>query len=346
MDIMRRTNRNISFLAALLAMMWLGGCSTDDIPDENSDDKVSVPLTLTKESLDITRAPGDVNLSVNRVLILPFKKTNESLTNDPVNFAPDYSAAKQVDVNGFPLLTPLMQLTAGSTYQIMAIGYNRNDYDFANPANAGRRFDIGLAGMPLTLADMNLKLTSAPNVPEFYSIMGSGYKNGILVGQTFKPGDINNVKGLLSRKSSGLTLDITAIPAFVKSISLSAEQLVTAIAAVDGTPVQWQTAGDAGVKLLGTLTPVAGRTTFNLFMLPTLDARKTLLYLDVAYGSTSERYTVKIVDNTGVVSGNRVTFTPNHWVRITGTYANINLGFVLSDDINLDDNSWDGIQNY
>lgn len=83
-----------------------------------------------------------------------------------------------------------------------------------------------------------------------------------------------------------------------------------------------------------------------MFMLPTLDARKTLLYLDVIYAGITEQYTVKIADVANVVSGNRIILSPNHWVRIDGDYNKINLGFTLSNNINLDDNAWDGIQNY
>lgn len=91
--------------------------------------------------------------------------------------------------------------------------------------------------------------------------------------------------------------------------------------------------------------PVSGSVSFNLYMLPTTTTRNTLLYLDVAYGTGfKERYTVKIPDQTGVVSGNRITFDSNHWVKITGNYSSINLGFTLSGDINLDDNAWDDIQ--
>lgn len=345
MNIMRRTT-DLYFWAALLASLWLGGCSTDDIPFDQEVGIVSVPLTIAEEGSSLTRAVGDATPSVNRVLILPFKKTNESLTNDPVNFVPDYTAAKQIDINAFPLNTAMLRMSAGSTYQLMAIGYNRNDYDFVNPTSSSRLFDIGLSGRPATLADMNLKLISAVNVPELFSCMGNAYKQSTLVGGLFKPEQIDNIKGVLNRVSAGLTFSITNIPAFVTSIRLRAEQLVTAVKVADGSPVQWQTAGDAGVKLLGSATPVSGKVTFNTFMLPTLDARKTLLYLDVIYAGLTEQYTVKIADATGIVSGNRIIFSPNHWIRINGDYSGINLGFTLSYSINLDDNAWDGIQNY
>lgn len=341
----RTTNQKKSLLATLLALLWLGGCSTDDIPSVSSEDRIAVPLSIGEEGLSITRALGDATPSVNRILILPFKKTNESLPNDAVNFVPDLSAARQIDVNVFPYTSAILNLTAGSTYQVMVLGYTRNDYDYGNPSSITRHFDIGLSGgMPATLADMAVKLVNPTNVPEFFSCMANGYNQSILLGGTFRPELINNIQGNLTRLSSGFTLDITNVPAYVTSISLTAEQLVTAINTTDGTPRQWQIAGDAGVKLLGTLTPVSGRVTLNTFMLPTFDARKSLFYLDVTYASTTERYTVKIADNPGVVSGNRIIFTPNHWVKVVGDYSSINLGFTIANDINLDDNIWDGLQ--
>lgn len=345
MNIMRRTT-DVYFWAALLASLWLGGCSTDDIPLDQEVGTVSVPLSIMEEGSNLTRALGDATPSVNRVLILPFKKTNESLANDPANFVPDYTAVKQIDLNAFPLNTAMLRMTAGSTYQLMVIGYNRNDYDFANPAASGRRFDLGISGRPSTLADVNLKLINATDVPELFSCMGNGYNGTVSVGGLFKPEQVNNIKGTLNRISSGLTLNITNIPAYVSSIRLRAEQLVTAVKAADGTPVQWQVVGDTGVRTLELLAPASGKVTFNMFMLPTLDARKTLLYLDVIYAGITEQYTVKIADVANVVSGNRIIFSPNHWVRIDGDYNKINLGFTLSNNINLDDNAWDGIQNY
>lgn len=341
---MRRTNQKYSLLAALLALLWLGGCSTDDIPSVSSEDIIAVPFSINEEGLGITRALGDATPSVNRILLLPFKKTNELLPNDAVNFAPEYSSARQVDVNSFPYKGAKLNLSAASTYQVMVLGYNRNDYDFANPSSVTRHFDIGLSGMPTTLADVPVKLVSITNVPEFFSCMANGYNNSILVGGVFKPGLIDKLQGNLTRLSSGLTLDIVNIPNTVTSISLTAERLVTAMSATDGSPRQWQTAGDSSAKLLGTLSPVSGRVTFNTFILPTLDAHKTLFYLDVTSNSVTKRYTVRIANNPGVVSGNRITFTQNHWVKITGDYSSLDEGFVLSDYINLDGNSWDGLQ--
>ena len=52
---------------------------------------------------------------------------------------------------------------------------------------------------------------------------------------------------------------------------------------------------------------------------------------------------MQITNEPNVVSGNRITFSPNHWVKITGNFTNSGLVFILSGTINLDDNAWDGI---
>ena len=90
--------------------------------------------------------------------------------------------------------------------------------------------------------------------------------------------------------------------------------------------------------------PVSNAVTFNRYMLATLDTYKSLYYLDVEYGIFTDRYTLKVADSPNVASGNRIILTPNHWVTITGDYSNINLGFQINGNINLDDNNWDGIQ--
>lgn len=195
------------------------------------------------------------------------------------------------------------------------------------------------------MANLYLQPVNPTVVPEFFSCFGNGYQGTTLVGPVFKPSQINYVTGTLKRLVSGLTLEVTNIPAYVNSMTLIAEQLVTATRATDGTALAWQTAGDSGIKTLATQAPVSGKASFNQFLLAIPDSRKTLFYLDVSsYGLFTERYTVKLSDTPGVVSGNRIIFTPNHWVKVTGSYANINIGFTLAGNINLDDNAWDGLQ--
>lgn len=328
-----------------IGMILLSGCSAEESGNlfPLNDGSVSVSLSIGDEDESNTRAPGDSTLSVDRVLILPFRKTNESLDNSPANFVPEYTSALQMDVNSFPVTASMLNLSATSTYQLVIIGYNRSDYDFDNQESATRSFNIGSVATPATLENLYLQPVSAPVVPEFFSCIGTGYFKGTLVGQTFKPTEVTNVQGTLTRLVSGLSLSVDNIPGEVESVTLAAEQLVTGMRITDAAPLTWQTAGDSGVKTLGTMAPVAGSVNFNLYMLPTTTTRNTLLYLDVTVASVAKRYTVKLADEVGLVSANRVTFDPNHWIRITGDYAKIEVGFDIDDNLNLDDDAWDGI---
>ncbi|MDD6210575.1 MAG: hypothetical protein PUB21_08230 [Bacteroidales bacterium] len=340
---MKKIIHKSGFLAGIFAIFLSGGCSTEEITGIPPGKEASIHFEIgSKESY--ARAVGDITPSVNRILILPFKKIDENAPNDTANFAPDYNKAKQLDVNSFPVIATIPALSASSTYMMMIIGYNRNDYDFTNQLNPSRRFSIGSVATPATLQNLYLQPVNTPDVPELFSCIGSGYFQNVMVGNYFKPTAINNIKGTLIRLVSGLTLDISNVPGYVSSITLVAEQLVSATRAVDGNPLLWQTPQDNGIKTIDKQIPVAGKVSFNKYMLPTLDARKTLFYLDVSYGAFTERYTMKVTDTPGIASGNRITFTPNHWVKITGDYAKINLGFTITGVINLDDNAWDGIQ--
>ena len=321
---MRKAGYITILLTGFLATLLLGSCSTDDVAELPLEEGVPVRFEIKRDGV-MSRAPGDAALSVNRILILPFRKTDEASSNDAANFIPEYSAARQLDVNSFPAVATMLTLSAASTYQLLVIGYNRSDYDFTGGGGATKRFNIGSTDTPATLANLYLQPVNPTVVPEFFSCFGNGYRGTTLVGPIFK-------------------LEVTNVPAYVNSMTLIAEQLVTATRATDGTALTWQTAGDGGTKTLATQAPVSGKVSFNQFLLAIPDSRKTLFYLDVSYGIFTERYTVKLPDTPGVVSGNRIIFTPNHWVKVTGSYANINIGFTLAGNINLDDNAWDGLQ--
>lgn len=334
--------KHIYGLIVTLIAVLLSACSQDEAIVVASTDTIPIELNIKGYKV-FTRAPGDVTSSVNRILILPFRKTNEGLTNDDANFIPVYGSAKQVDVATFPNVVTKLTLTPATTYKILIIGYNQDDFDFTNQSNPSRSFSIGSVTAPVTLANFHLQPMSPTIVPEFFTCKGEGYMKAQLIGTSFKPEQVNSIKGTLKRIVSGFTLDITNIPAYVTSISLTAEQLVTASRATDGIPTLWQTPGDAGSKTIGSRTPIVGTVNFNQYILSIPDARKTLFYLDVTYGVIPQRYTIQIADAPNVVSGNRIIFSPNHWVKITGSFTNSGLVFILSGIINLDDNAWDGI---
>lgn len=340
---MNRTSHRFVFLAGILTALLLGGCSNDDASGEFPGDAVPVRFEINSNQA-FTRAPGDPALSVNRILIIPFKKTSEALPNDPVNFQPDYTSAKQLDVNRFPTVATMLSLSASSTYQMMVIGYNRNDYDFTNQGSPTRRFNIGSATAPTTLANIHLQPVNAPDVPEFYSCMGTGYMNYTPVGQFFTPGQINNITGTLKRLVSGFTLQMTNVTSDVQSVTLVAQQLITAVSAVDGRPLVNNAPGVE--KIIDQQIPVAGTVRFNKFIEPNSGMGTTQFYLDVVYNTPipNKRFTLKVGDLAGVSSANNITFAPNHWVQVTGDYTKIDFGFIITDSINLDDNVWDGLQ--
>lgn len=346
---MNKHKRQYGFTAityCIGVLLAAASCTAEVPPSFGPDEQATtIPVQVNVSPDEIqTRAPSDAALSVNRVLIIPFRKTDETLPDVPGNYAADYSAARQIPVTTFPAVATMLNLQSSSTYRLLILGYNFQDYDFANPSSASRRFDIGQTSNPATLENVFLKPLNVMGIPEFFSCQGTGYMNGTAIGTSFRPDQINSVSGTLVRIVSGLTLVLNQIPDYVKSVTLVAEQLVTATRATDGTALQWQTTGDGASRTLAVRIPVAGNVTFDQFVLAIPDAQKTSLYLDIAYGQFVERHTVIVTDTPNVASGNRITFKPNEWVKLTGSYATINLGFTLANNVNLDDDAWDGIQ--
>lgn len=342
---MKKEGRFFSFAKTFLTVVvLLDGCTAGEVALEDTrKENIEIALYIAPVKPAI-RAPGDMALSVDRLLILPFRKNDPEGTDEPSNYVPVYDKAKQLDVGSFPLTTETLTLSATQTYQLLMIGYNRKDYDFTDPENLSRRFGIGPSSASASLATFYLQPADPTRIPEFFVCLGEGYKNTTPVGTRFTPSQINHVKGRLQRLVGGLTLEIHTIPVSVSALSLTAEQLVTAARAFDGAPLAWQTAGDSGNKLLGTQTPVNGKVVFNTYMLPTSDERKTLFYLDITTGSSTERFTLKVADSPLVVSNNRIIFSPNQWVYISGKYTDIKPGFFLTGSVDLDDNAWDGVQ--
>lgn len=346
-------NNNINYKhTSLCCLLWisvivlLSGCSQNEDITSKSESDILIPIEITGIHVAQSKSIETQPYTADRVLILPFKKINESIiTNDDTNFAPDYANAKQVNINSTTSYMTMLNLTASSTYKVLVIGYNRNDYDFNNQGSVSNRFSIGSVTLPTTLSNFHLLSGSAASIPEFFTATCQSYNGATLIGAYFKPNQIKTLKANLTRLVSGLNVDITNIPTYITSITLIAEKLVKGIKPTDGTATVLQLATDAdNLKTFSTKIPASGKVSFNHYILPTLDLNKTKLYLDVKYGAFTERYMIKVPDSAGVSATNSITFTSNHVVSITGNYTLINLGFTINGNINLDDNSWDGIQ--
>ena len=346
-------NNNICFKYAKwqcllwsIAILMLSGCSQNEIAEEPDRQIISVPVEITGLQTNKEKSIETQPYTVNRVLLLPFKKIDEGISaNNESNFAPDYTAARQVNVNALTSYMTMLNLSANSTYKILVIGYNQNDYNFNDQSNVNNKFSLGSVSNPTLLNNIQLLTKSAASVPEFFIATCQSYNNTNVTGEYFKPPQIKTLKGNLTRLVSGLNIEITDIPTYITSITLVAEKLVKGIQPVSTIATVVQSASDAdNLKTFSTQIPASAKVSFNHYLLPTLDINKTKLYLDIKYGIFTERYIIKVPDTNGVLSGNSITFSPNHVVKISGNYSNINIGFVLSYSINLDDDNWDGIQ--
>lgn len=328
------------FMFYLISVLFFTGC-TNESDIENTTDEVTVRLKMDYPSLQF-KALGDPVHNVNRILVLPFQKAAGSQTDDDANYTPVFSLTKQFNVSSFPANNLTLKLLKNNIYKIVVVGYNQNDYDYTNQQNPANRFVIQAIPLPSRLSSLSLYPKSPTDIPEFFSCTAIASQGGTQIGTVFNADDNITLSGNLKRIVSGLTLRIVNIPTFVKSVTLSAEKLVNAIKTTDGTPLLWQVTGDGQSRIIGTQIPSSGTVNFSKILLPTLAANSTKLYLDIAYGSTSERYTIN-VPNSAYSVNNSIIFQPNILIDISGNYAQINIGFVINATIGLEDDKWDGI---
>lgn len=337
----------VTYSVGLIAIvMSLASCNKDERDSLITKQTAAVNLEVTVDGLLTKSFANDGTHNVNRIVVIPFKKVAENLTNDDSNFIPAYSFALQTDVS-FPLTKPLiLHLPTETTYKVLVIGYNQSDYDFNSRNSPANKFYLGSLSLPTTLTNFHLYPKAAIIVPEFFACVANASIGLIPTpGNTFKPGQGVTLKGSLTRLVSGLSVTITNIPDYVKSISLVAENLVMASKATDASALAVQTIGDGANRVLNKKAPASGTIEFKTYLLPTFDANKTGLYLDVELGSSTQRYTVKVPDSPTVSSNNKLIFNPNHATNITGNYlTSINIGFNINSVINLDDPAWDGVQ--
>lgn len=319
--------------------LLIAGCSRGDEREIIVQEKhVPVQLEVGYESGLDTRALEDGAQNVNRITVLFFQKINESGSNtDDTNFTLQSAYTLQQDIASFPAQAS-NTIATGHTYRAYIVGYNQTDYD-----NGVGRFGFVSPAGGQTLDKYDIFLNLPTSVPQFFIASCSANQGSTDLGTAFTPttSDPVKLKATLQRAVSGISLSITGIPAFVQSISLRAGNMVTAMKITDGNSTQLA-AGGAN-KTLATLPPASGNILFENLLLPVWNGNTTFLYLDVKYGSTTETYRVKVQDS-AISTGDNITFAPNTVVKITGTYNNIQLGFLISDNVNLDDNAWDGLQ--
>lgn len=330
-------------IGCLVSILMLFSCSDDVSRIEGYKESISTELSIIRGIYTDMQGNG-TEIPVERVLILPFIKIEENSDNTDTNFQPVYEAAKQIDLDIFPAYVTKLALQPSRTYKVYIIGYKRDDFDFHNPDDPNSSFTIGSVNHPVTLDNFHLKTTDATIVPELFISMCTAYSDESPVTEYFQPEQIVRLKGELKRIVSSVSVNIHNIPDYITSISLVADQLVQSIKLTDASATIWQTSGEGNNNVFAVKTSTTGSVSFNHFLMPTFDEYKTRFYLDITYGSSTERYTIKVPDSDNVSVNDNIIFIPNHEVRITGNYDSINAGFTINNSINLDDDDWDGIK--
>lgn len=330
-----------------LAATLFYGCSENGFKPEPTGELATLSLTLSGSNL--TRVSSDIGTNlhnVNRILVLPFQQTNAALPdNDARKYIPDWGFARQYDIDAFPADSIELKLPESFTYQIVIIGYNRNDYDHQNPTASTNRVVLTDQPASVTLANFRLSPKSPNNVPEFFTCLCSATSGGSNIGSVFTPSRQNQISlsGNLKRIVSGLGVYLEEIPSYVRSITLKAGKMVKAIQINDTLASSVQTNGDNESRIIQALTPANQQVKFNEFLLPTLNTNKTLYYLDVDYGTGIKTYTINVPDSDISVS-NQIILLPNDVVIIKGKFSDTHIGFTINRNINLDDDQWDGLQ--
>lgn len=327
-----------------VAVFVLLGCNQYEDINHTDKRRVAVPIEINNVIKNITKSIETQPHAVNRVLILPFKKIDESIViNEDDNFDLDQTQVKQVEFSGNPTYVTMLELTENSTYKILTIGYNNNDYDINN-AGFAEKFNLQYV-TPNILRVFYYESISATDISDLFVTTCTSYNGEMQVGEYFKPEEIKTLKANLMRSVSGLSLEIANVPTSVTSITLIAERLVQSVFLPDMEflAVIPEFAED-NLKTFSTQTPVGGSVSFNHYLLPTFDINNTRFYLDVMFGTITERYLVIVNDVSGVSLDSRISFYPNQVVKISGNYSDIDEGLILNYSTNLDDDSWDGIQ--
>lgn len=325
----------------LCSLVMCFSCSDDSVISDNEVITSSIRVEVNISMGRVTQTKSDATVSVNRILLLPFVKANEGQDNANANFQPQYDDAKQIDLDFLPTHITGLELQSMHTYVLMVIGYNRDDYDFYNSENTQQKFSLGASVLPATLDNFHIDIVNPEDVPEIFTGKGIGYGTQGESYTYFKPEDVTSINANLNRMISCLQINIDHIPDNVQSISLLADPLVKSGLLIDNHPVSIYP--NAPI-LLAKNARIEGKVSFRKYMLPTLDRYPTILYVDIVTDVGEGRYSIRVPDVGNISLNNRISFMPNHEVKITGSYDKIDSGFIINNSINLDADEWDGLE--
>lgn len=345
MDGSRHTYKIHTVLLLILVFAFTAtSCSDDTFKDDVEGPKDPVAVRFDIGMSGTSTRVFDNTHNINRVLILPFVKTDEILVNSELTFTPLYNFARQIDVTSFPACgIELLLPDKSKTYTVLVVGYNRNDYDFNNRSNPANKFDLSNAGIPANLSNTNITLNQGGASPELFMCQLHAFSGTTDQGVYFKPEQGYDLSGTLTRMVGGISVQLTNVPDYVSSIKLRAEKVSNNIKLTNSYTQSMLSA--AGGYVLGTAAPVNNTVSIDSYIMPVyhnLITYTTKLYLDVSYGTTVQTYSVRVLQSS--VLKTDFSFKSNEVTQFSGDYQTVlAFGFLAEITIELDDTAWDGI---
>ena len=334
----------ICFAALILA--GSAGCAVEELRAPR-DAMATVRLNFSADRWQTRAFTNDpASHSVDRILVLPFVKTGTSTSYSDEDYVPVESQIVQLDIEEFPVENLALKLLRGSTYKVVILGYNSGDYDHNDPDNPNNKFtvqDTDQSGDPPSLNTCSIEFNEISGQYEFCEIF-SGVATTSDEAETFVADDNTVVGSVLKRLPGGFSVAITDVPAEVSSMTLRCDAYTTGVFIGRGGAQSSESSSSEGPTfVLATQTPSAGTVVFDRYLLERTSS-PTHFAIEIQYSDGKvATYSVRATDNTGQAF-DAFQINHNQALNLSGSYNNIDVGFVMNPDggIDLDDEEWDG----
>ena len=320
--------------ALVLGSGLLWSCQQDDM---TPGDNVEVDVRIGADNVIETRAFGnDDPLSVDRILVIPFTKSN-GLAEDNANYKAARELVKQIDVDQFPVVDLKILLSPLSTCRLVVIGFNRQDYDLygGDPLSSGIAIDYGSSLSELSIEDRAAENGSPRTAELFYDMS-----------DPFRPGSGTTVSATLIRMVGGISVTLTNVP----------EGVETRLCHTTPLTVRWMVIGETAADTFDTqegyypMTNNGGGVSYySRYYFPTTGATPVTMELEAVNTSSlpSDPPIARVPVATS--SGNQFTLDAGQAINLNGDYRQVILGQELfvanpsNNGINIDDDDWDGV---
>ncbi len=317
----------------MAAALLVGACllSSCQKGDSAFGDRVEVDMQIGAHNVIGTRVfSNDDPLSVDRILVIPFTKSNAA-AEDNANYTAEPGLAVQMDVDGFPVTDLKMLLSPLSTCKLVVFGFNRQNYDFHNsdPSTDGLVIDYGGTLAELSIEDRAAARGTSQSAELFYD-----------VSDPFRPGSGTSVSANLVRMVGGLSVTLTNVPDGVEMRLYHTAPFTT----------RWMVIGATAAGSFDTqdgyysITNNGGGTHYySRYYFPTGSTPITMDIEAIDPEASPKRVPV------ATSSGSQFTLVANQAINLRGDYRSIILGQELfvsnpSDNgVHIDDDNWDGV---